>query len=449
MTSNAVVNNAMVTADGADPSTVSGNISGIGGFKKNGAAVVTLSGNNTFSGQFTHAGGTVAVSSDTALGTGNFRFDVAGATLRSTDTSARTIGNFLDIANSSVFGAPNTGDLTFTGTLAMGNAAKDMTINNGVTTFTGVMIGGPSENYITKKGTGTMVLTNTANTAIRPISLDAGVLRISAEGSLGANPAASNGTTPKQLRFNGGTLQATASFTIDDSNRGVFIENAGGSISVDSGATLTVAKGVAGTGALNKIGAGTLNLSAANSYTGATNVNAGTLLVSGSLGGSSAVNVNSGTLQLGANNVLNDAAPVALGGGTLSTAGFDDSVGALTLSVASTINLGAGDSVFRFADSSAAMWTGTLAISNWSGSLSGGGADQVFFGSSAAGLTFDQIAVIQFVNPEGLAPGNYGAQLLPSGEIVAVPEPASIVSLIGGMGVLLGFGRFNRRRRHA
>ncbi|MHA3772353.1 beta strand repeat-containing protein [Verrucomicrobiota bacterium sgz303538] len=446
LASGTIVNNATLNVD---TTTITGNISGTGVLNKNGTGVLTLSGNNTFTGQFNHSAGTVAVTSDTALGAGTFRFNVAGVTLQSGNTSARTIGNFLDIANNAVFGAPNTGDLTFTGTLAMGNGAKDMTINNGVTTFTGVMTGGPSENYITKKGSGTMVLANAASTAVRPISIEAGVLQISGEGNLGANPSASNPTTPRQLKFNGGTLQATASFTIDDSNRGVYIDTNGGSISVDSGATLTVANGIAGTGALTKIGAGTLNLSAANTYIGETTVNAGTLVVSGSLGGTTAVRVNSGALQLGANNVLNDAATVTLGGGTLSTVGFDDNVGALTLSVSSTINLGAGDSVVHFADSSAAAWNGTLSISNWSGSLSGGGTDQVFFGSSAAGLTVAQIAAIQFVNPEGLAPGNYGAQLLPSGEIVAVPEPATIASLIGGVGVLLGFGRASRRRQRA
>src|SRR6185503_15126346 len=46
----------------------------------------------------------------------------------------------------------------------------------------------------------------------------------------------------------------------------------------------------------------------------------------------------------------------------------------------SILDLLNGSTVLRFADSRDAPWSGTLVITNWSGSLSGGGADQIFVG---------------------------------------------------------------------
>jgi hypothetical protein len=86
-----------------------------------------------------------------------------------------------------------------------------------------------------------------------------------------------------------------------------------------------------------------------------------------------------------------------------------------------------------------------LTITNWSNSSADGGADHIFFGSDASGLG-SNLASIQFQNPVGFAPGIYSAQLLSTGELVAlVPEPGAWVSLLGGCGVLLGL---HRRRRY-
>lgn len=86
----------------------------------------------------------------------------------------------------------------------------------------------------------------------------------------------------------------------------------------------------------------------------------------------------------------------------------------------SSLNLPSGACVLRFADSSAIVWAtgGRLTIQNWSGSTNGGGSQRVFFGTSASGMTAQQLSQVQFSNPAGLAIGTYSARILSDGEVV-------------------------------
>ena len=95
-------------------------------------------------------------------------------------------------------------------------------------------------------------------------------------------------------------------------------------------------------------------------------------------------------------------------------------------------------------------WTASqsLSITNWSGNLSGGGTDRIYFGASSSTLTSAQLSEITFVNPAGLVAGDYGAKLLSSGELVpfsAVPEPSTYAA--GAALGLLALGDFWRRRK--
>src|SRR5205085_1665247 len=60
----------------------------------------------------------------------------------------------------------------------------------------------------------------------------------------------------------------------------------------------------------------------------------------------------------------------------------------------SFIALDGNSSRLSFADSSSETWTpgATLVIVNWNGNPSGGGAEQLKFGSNASGLTASQLA---------------------------------------------------------
>lgn len=81
-----------------------------------------------------------------------------------------------------------------------------------------------------------------------------------------------------------------------------------------------------------------------------------------------------------------------------------------------TINLAGSASQLSFANSSGESWASgtTLVVSNWNGSLSGGGAEQLKFGTDQTGLTAAQLDQIEF-NYSGKM---YPAKILNSGEVV-------------------------------
>jgi autotransporter-associated beta strand protein len=186
------------------------------------------------------------------------------------------------------------------------------------------------------------------------------------------------------------------------------------------------------TGGLGKTGPGTLVLSGASANTygstsanGYTTVSGGTLQLSKTAGVAAVANgsliVNTGgTLLLGAANQIGDAVPMTLGGGMFNSAGFSEQLGTLKLAANSQVDLGAGSSVLKFAASSSVAWTaGTiLTVNNWSGSFTGGGAEQLVFGSNSSALTVAQVSQIRFANPPGFPVGSYAATILSSGEVV-------------------------------
>jgi autotransporter-associated beta strand protein len=204
-----------------------------------------------------------------------------------------------------------------------------------------------------------------------------------------------------------------------------------------------------GATSLTKNGIGTWVLSAADTYTGATTINAGTLSLDNNnattarLASTSGITVNSGgtllVVQSGATastDRINNSATMTLNGGTFKTGGLSEGstgsagvgLGALTLQANSFIDLGSGStSILHFADSHLVTWTAglTLEIDNWSGSVTGGGTEQLLVGIDSTGLTAAQIAEVIFRNPGGLAAGDYTAMILSTGELVPVPEPAT------------------------
>jgi autotransporter-associated beta strand protein len=117
------------------------------------------------------------------------------------------------------------------GTGGLGGTLNAATIqNNGTITFnltdtTTLNAAISGSGSITKLGSGTAILTGN-NTYSGITTINAGVLSISQDANLGTPPGA---PVANQLTFDGGTLQATASFALN-ANRGIALLFGGGAI---------------------------------------------------------------------------------------------------------------------------------------------------------------------------------------------------------------------------
>lgn len=191
-----------------------------------------------------------------------------------------------------------------------------------------------------KTGTSVWTLTGT-NAGLTPWTLSGGKLSIATDGSLGD---AAGG-----LVFNGGTLQATDSFTM---GRNVSLTAAGGAIETLNSTTLTISGIISGVGGLTKTSGGTLVLIGDNTYTGGTTISGGTVQLgnggtAGSLKGNvaiakdSALNVNrSDTVTL--DGIISGQGSISqVGTGTTILTGENTYSGGTTIG-AGTLQLGNG-----------------------------------------------------------------------------------------------------------
>ena len=400
--------------------TLSGIISGSGLLTKNGSGALTLSGNNSYSGGSAFTGGTIRIENNNALGTGNWTTN-NNITLASSDATARTLtANYTSIFGSGVtitFGQASggTGNLTFAGSgnLNIGSGVtRTLSVLN--TTSMGQALVG-SANLI-KTGAGTLIL-SANNTYTGATTINAGIFQIGNGGTSGALATSSTITNNATLVFN----------RSDSLVQGTHF----------SGNAIT------GTGSVIKNGEGNLTLSAANTYNGATTVNSGTLQASNAnaLGGTSQIIVNnSGSFLVTAENAVNDNANVTLAGGTLAVSGtFNESVGLLTLSADSIINLSGYNGTLRFSGVGSWASNTSLAIWNWNGineygTPVGDGANNrhVVF-TDATGLN-SYLNRISFYSDNGnsFVGNGFEKGFSPGGgtEIAAVPEPETLVYAI-------------------
>ena len=267
-------------------------------------------------------------------------------------------------------------------------------------------------------GAGGLSITQNSSGAYTPISLTGGTasgvnggkLVLNGDLTVTGNGSNANTTTIAATAASTGGNEATISLegvrTFDIGN---------GAAAVDLAIAPVLANGAV-TGGLVKAGAGTLQLSGVNTYTGATAVNAGTLL-------------------LGASNRIADASNLVLGGGTLATGGFNETLGTLTVGADSVIDFGAGASALLFADSSALSWGGSVSLSlvNFTDGL-----DSIRFGTSSDGLTAFQLGRITI---NGMAAAIDANGFLSAS---AIPEPSAFAGLAGAAGLLAACVR--RRR---
>ena len=215
-----------------------------------------------------------------------------------------------------------------------GTVTGDFQTTSGITFMSGTVSSAISgTGGVTKTSDGTVTLSG-VNTYTGKTAVNGGTLVIADETSLGADPGES---AADQLKLDGGTLQTTATFSIDDANRGITLGDSGGTFSPDVSTNLTLANVIAGTGALTKAGLGQLTLTNANSYSGITDIQEGTLALSGSgsITNSSLISVASGAtldvtglsggLELAAGQILMGTGEVTgiltVGAGSIITPG--------------------------------------------------------------------------------------------------------------------------------
>ena len=328
------------------------------------------------------------------------------------------------------------------------------------TTFGGTISDGPAKKIsLTKSGSGTLVLT-AANTFTGPTKLSGGVLSVGADANLGNANA---------LILDGGTLQITGT-TITSYFGGLIGTHP---VTVTTGKTIgfdiaTAANnfGVGdslnqGTGGLIKLGAGTLTLSAGNSYTGDTVVNGGTLvLLNGSISGSTIVSNNStlaGDNGTYGNVTMNPGSLFSPGGsgiGSLTVSGdltlngtlatpthlaiqFNSDAPAVdTIAVNGNLNIASGVvlDVRDLGFNPSAIYDFPAPIISYNGTWNGG---------TFMGLPDDSYFLSEGIAYQISYDGNGGESIVTLSIVANVPEPGAAVSLLGGLGILLG----TRRRR--
>jgi hypothetical protein len=129
---------------------------------------------------------------------------------------------------------------------------------------------------------------------------------------------------------------------------------------------------------------------------------------------------------------------LTLAQGTWYAATGDYGLGPLQLggpNTNSTITFPSGSSILRLANSSGQTWASgaVLTVNKWHGSVAGGGATQLYFGSNSSGLTSQQVAQVKFQ----LSGSAYPATILSTGEVVPVSPPVLTFTRANGTLILI------------
>ena len=245
--------------------TMTGALSGAGGFLKGGSGLLVLTGSNSYTGQTQIGYGTLSVSSLNYVSSGDWANHGAGWSGLGAPTTGSNgtiiLGSYYAYQQ---FNASETGTLLYTGA----GETTDRMIQVGQNTAT-PSVSDTGSGVIENDGAGALVFTS---------------------GTFNAQTIATTGTG------------ANRTLTLQGSNTGI---NTIQGIIQDNG----VSGAGVGTAAISlaKSGVGTWKLTGNNTYTGATAVKAGTLIVSGSLS-------TSGTVTVGDSSNLATSAVLAGGG---------------------------------------------------------------------------------------------------------------------------------------
>jgi autotransporter-associated beta strand protein len=333
-----------------------------------GGVAVTLAGGGTgvFTGANTYTGLTTIQNYTLTLAGGNSRLSASDPVFLN-NSGKLILGNSSGASNqtvSSLTVGTNTanwvrgGSATQTSTLTVnytntavadvfaGTAGANAYLGSGTADTT--VVTAANNLALTKTGVGTFALGgngNTLSTYDGGTNINQGTLALGLTNVLPGAVTLTYGTgtlTTGAVNINGGTLDLASfssvaglvtlgSGSIADSVGGGTLHGTG--YAVQNGTLSAVLGDGSSPSALTKTTAGTVTLSAANTYTGGTNVSAGTLILgaANALPATGTANLTGGTLALGAANGLAAGGSVNVNGGTLDLASFSSSAGAVTL----------------------------------------------------------------------------------------------------------------------
>lgn len=313
-----IIDNGVLVANRSDAITFYGVVSGTGRFEQRGPGVLTVTGDNTYTG------GTLISAGTLQLGDGGTIGSVVGNIVNNSEL-------IFDHSNSQWFegqisGTGHvtkrdtntltwTGDQTYTGgtliedgTLMIGNGGttgslQGDVVNGGTLVFdrsNDATYGGSvsGTGALVKQGAGALHLDG-VSTFTGGTTIEAGVLSIASDAALG-DPVS-------PLTFNGGDLQLRASFS---STRALQLNVDG---AIDTMANRNKFSGpIFGPGGLTKQGTGELILNGVDEYRGVTHVQAGTLAIGDSthpeavLLSGGGINVDAAAMFGGYGNVVGD-----------------------------------------------------------------------------------------------------------------------------------------------
>lgn len=293
---------------------------------------------------------------------------LTGGSLVWKGTSAGTVTVTNLILNGGTVAHAGSGTLTLAGGVTVTTNGGTINNVNGAATLSASLVGNGPLDFLANATT----LTGDNSAFTGPIRIgngQPGTLVINSPARLGAAPATFQ---TNHLALNRGTLQTTATMTLDEPTRGILLDVSGGTFNVNAGTTLTLASPLASpnlganifAGSLRKAGAGTLILASSNSAfnggvfvdTGSTSANDGILRVARPnvlANARSPIfirNNNSGssTLQLdGTTGGITLSQSLSLAGRNTATAALQNLAGTNTLAGGISVNVGGGNYILQ------------------------------------------------------------------------------------------------------